>query len=143
MDVDRILMALRQYTGYHDGWWEVPSGHIEGNELPKQALIRETFEEVGIILHHADLTLLHTSYRPQHDQTGPRADWFFGATRWEGHPRVCEPDKCAEVAYLPRDRLPTRTIPHIRHAIECVEKGIGYSELGEHWLKENGVWMLD
>lgn len=35
---NEILLMRRQNTGYFDGWYSVPSGHVEVGELPLQAL---------------------------------------------------------------------------------------------------------
>jgi 8-oxo-dGTP diphosphatase len=63
----KILVACRANTGYLDGHYQVPAGHVEESELPTEALIREAKEEIGIDLKPNDLEFVHVSYRPQHD----------------------------------------------------------------------------
>jgi len=113
-DHNRILMMLREGTGYMDGMWDLPSGHIEPGELPKGAVVRETKEEVGVIVKQRDVALVHTSYRPKHDATGNRIDLVFEANKWRGVPRICEPDKCAKISWIHRCRIPRNTVPHVK-----------------------------
>jgi len=54
----KILVARRCNTGYQDGKYQIPAGHVEMGELPTEALIRETKEEIGIDLNPADLEQL-------------------------------------------------------------------------------------
>ena len=42
-----VLFGRRQNTGFEDGAWHVPSGHLEAGESVVQALIREAKEEIG------------------------------------------------------------------------------------------------
>ena len=44
---DGILLMRRQNSGYYDGWYTVPAGHVEAGELPVDALLREAKEEIG------------------------------------------------------------------------------------------------
>ena len=43
---NKILIARRANTGYEDGNYQVPAGHVEEAELPTEAVIREAKEEV-------------------------------------------------------------------------------------------------
>jgi 8-oxo-dGTP diphosphatase len=44
----RWLMHRRPFDKHHGGLWEFPGGKVEVTEMPKQALIRELSEELGI-----------------------------------------------------------------------------------------------
>ena len=43
----KILLLLRR-LGWKTGYWGPPGGHIDPGETPKQAAVRETFEEAGL-----------------------------------------------------------------------------------------------
>lgn len=43
-----ILLALRKNTGYRDGKYELPGGHVEEGEDLMQAMVREAKEELMI-----------------------------------------------------------------------------------------------
>ena len=44
----KMLLARRFNTGYADGFYQMPSGHVEEHEYPSEAAIREIKEEVGV-----------------------------------------------------------------------------------------------
>ncbi len=59
-----------------------------------------------------------------------RVDVFFTASRWTGTPVNREPEKCSDLSWFSLEDLPEKTIPYIRQALECIQKGIPYSEYG-------------
>src|SRR3989338_10078324 len=79
-----ILFMRRKGSGYYDGWYSVPAGHVETGELPVSGLVREIVEEFGITISPEDVKLVHTMYRTKHDETGDRVDLFFAANKWQG-----------------------------------------------------------
>ncbi len=138
----KILVARRCNTGYQDGNYQVPAGHVDEGELPSEALIREAKEEVGIDLAPGDFELVHVSYRPKHDNTDNRVDFFFRARTWGGEVKNMEPNKCDDLKWVALNELPESLTPHVRDAIECVQKGLFYKELDVAFLKEHGLYML-
>jgi len=136
-DNDKVLLARRVNTGYYDGYYSIPAGHIEAGELPIDALLREVKEEIGIDVVRDSVSLAHTMYRTKHDPTGDRADYFFVATEYKGNIENKEPHKCDDIQWFPLDELPEKTMHHVRDAIEAIEKGIIYSELGMDKITKN------
>ncbi len=51
----KILIARRCNTGYQDGNYQLPAGHVDAGELPTEAMIREGNEEIGIVLKKDDV----------------------------------------------------------------------------------------
>lgn len=139
---NQILLARRCNTGYQDGNYQVPAGHIEPGELPTQALIREAVEELGIHVKEEMLELKHVSFRPQHDVTGDRVDFFFQAEIWEGEVTNAEPDKCDELLWVDIASIPQNTTPHVRVAIESLSSGRVFSELSFEWMRQTGMYDL-
>lgn len=139
----KILLARRCNTGFQDGNYQVPAGHIDAGELPSQALIREMKEEIGITVMPEEVKFVHTSFRPKIDSTGDRVDYFFEVSKWEGEVVNAEPEKCDELLWVSPNDLPKNTTPHVRVAIECVEKGEMFSELTFDFLKESGMYNLE
>jgi 8-oxo-dGTP diphosphatase len=59
---DRVLFGQRQNTGYEDGAWHLPSGHLEAGESVVTALIREAKEEIGIVIADHDVEFSHVMH---------------------------------------------------------------------------------
>lgn len=49
-----LWMQVRDEEGILKGYWEFPGGNIEKGETPKEAMIREVFEEVNLKLKEQD-----------------------------------------------------------------------------------------
>ncbi|MET9658720.1 NUDIX domain-containing protein [Streptomyces sp. NPDC006510] len=69
------------------------AGHVE-RESVRACLAREAYEEAGVVIEPADLTLVHTVHLlDDHENAEPRIQLFFRAIQWSGEPEVREPDK--------------------------------------------------
>lgn len=40
-------------------YWDIPGGRVEENELPRDAVVRECYEETGILIAKENLTIIH------------------------------------------------------------------------------------
>ncbi|OGZ67866.1 MAG: hypothetical protein A3D35_00705 [Candidatus Staskawiczbacteria bacterium RIFCSPHIGHO2_02_FULL_34_9] len=138
----KILLGRRCNTGYQDGNYQVPAGHVEEGELPTEAVIRETKEEVDVDLSLNDLELVHVGYRSKHDPSGDRLDLFFKAKKWNREVKNMEPHKCDDLQWFSFNKLPENMTFHVREAIRCIQRGIFYNEIGVDVLKEKGLYML-
>lgn len=123
----KILLSRRFNTGYEDGKYSLPAGHVEEGESLTQAGAREFFEEIGVRFEPKDLRLVHVMHRRENDI---RMDFFFTAKIDDQTPVNKEPEKCDDLRWFALKRLPTNTIPYIRHAIACYQEKIFYSEFG-------------
>lgn len=139
----KILIGRRCNTGYRDGEYQVPAGHIEEGELPTEALIREVKEEIGIDINHDDIELVHVSYSPIHDETGDRVDFFFKVTKWNGEVTNMEPNKCDDLIWVSPNELPENFTFHVRKAVKAMMEGISFEEITLDMLKENGMYIKD
>ncbi len=113
---NEILLLRRANTGYEDGNYSVPAGHIDGNESVKNAMCREAFEEACIVLKPENLSLAHVMHRNAPDGY-EFIDFFFFADTWEGEIKIGEIDKCDELAWFNIITLPSNTIPYVKTAI--------------------------
>lgn len=134
----KILLQRRFNTGFQDGKYSLPAGHVEKGETFTQCVIREIKEEVGIDLTPEDLKMVHVMHRdsridhPQGVAEGinERMDMFFTAEKWQGDPKIMELDKCDDLNWFDLDNLPENIIPYVRQAIDCIKNKIIYSEFG-------------
>ena len=130
---NKILLQRRFNTGYMDGKYSLPAGHVDRGETFTQCIIRETKEEVGIDIKQEDLKTAHLMHRFSGAEWGDlaeRMDLFFTAEKWAGTPEIKEPDKCDDLSWFELDNLPKNIIPYIRQAINCMRSKTFYSEFG-------------
>ncbi len=124
-------MLLRRYnTGYEDGNYSLPAGHVEADETVRQTLIREAKEEVGVEIKSEDITLAHVMHRKGSDSNDERLDFFFTCSGWAGEPKIMEKDKCDDLTWFGLEALPDNTIPYIKEAITLAREVVLYSESG-------------
>ena len=123
----KILLSRRFQTGYEDGKYSLPAGHIEYNESLTSGTCREICEEIGVDLKPSDLKLVHVMHRKHLDI---RMDFFFTTDKQGLVPKNIEPEKCDDLSWFSIAQLPMNMIPYIRAAIEQYTKNIFYSEFG-------------
>ena len=124
---DEILLLRRFNTGYRDGEYSVPAGHLDGGETVMAAAAREAEEEVGVQIEAASLTFSSVMHRNEGDE---RIDFFIHVQKWSGEPFNAEPDKCDELRWVQRSILPTNIIPYVRRAIMNHRDGVRFDEFG-------------
>lgn len=124
---NQILLLRRYNTGYQDGKYTFVAGHVEANEMPIDALIRESKEEANITLKKENIQLLHTMYRAETD--GMRVDFFFTANIWAGEIKNVEPTKCDELKWFDIDNVPPNCIPFISLFLTHLKAKSPYSEV--------------
>jgi len=127
---NKVLLLRRYQTGYCDGDWDIISGHVEAGETAKQAVIREAQEEAGILVEAKDLEMVHVMHRKSIADRSERVDFYFKTKKWEGQPKINEPEKCSELLWADTRNLPSDTIEYIELAIRSLEKSSIYSEFG-------------
>ena len=119
---DKVLLMKRANTGYFDGYYSLPSGHIEVNEFPDQAVIRETKEEIGVdIIDPRFVMVMYTDDN--------YACFFFEVAKWDGEITNCEADKCDDLAWFAMDQLPENLTPEVKSALDSYKKRIRYTNL--------------
>jgi 8-oxo-dGTP diphosphatase len=127
----KILLSRRANTGYMDGQFSLPSGHVENKEGALNAMIREAKEEIGLILSKENLQLAHTMHRniePDDRQGYEYIDLYFVCREWDGDPKNLEPEKCSELAWFGMNSLPVDIVPEVRDALLKISDDINYSE---------------
>jgi 8-oxo-dGTP diphosphatase len=124
---DTVLLQRRSGTGFADGQYCPPGGHLEPGESISQAAIRECYEEIGIQIERRQLIPIGVT--PYASPAGGGVDFFFSCEEWRGIPQPLA--GCDEVSWWPLSALPDTTIPFIRRAIER-------HLIARHWFDEAG-----
>jgi 8-oxo-dGTP diphosphatase len=123
----KVLFGRRQNTGFEDGAWHVPSGHLEEGESVVHALIREAKEEVGVTINPEVIEFAHIMHN---SSGGGRAAFFFTVQQWGGVPENREPEKCSELCWFALNELPDDLIDYCRVALEHINAGRAFSLYG-------------
>jgi len=126
---DEYFLLRRANTGWQDGMFTVPAGHIEYMEPPRKAAIRELKEEAGVTASEDDLLFSHVMFSKSSDGTDTeRVSIFFTLSQYKGTPFLAEPEKASEAAWYHKDSLPelaSALDPVMKH----ISEGQTYSEL--------------
>jgi 8-oxo-dGTP diphosphatase len=125
---DQVLLLERANSGYMDGWFSVPAGHVDGQETIWQAAQRELAEEVGVTITQ-EQSPSHVMHRMKENEE--RVDYFFIINDWPGEPVNAEPDKCAQVKWFELNHLPSNMVPYVRFALERLLAKKTFSEYVE------------
>ena len=125
---NKVLLLRRLNTGYRDGWYSLPAGHIDGGEPAIRAMVREAKEEVGLNLEESDLRFVHLRHYAAEGMDGEYFALFFQADKWRGEPKNMEPNKCDELCWADLDDLPDNIIPAVASSLECIKNNIAYSD---------------
>ncbi|MFD3460916.1 NUDIX domain-containing protein [Nocardia fluminea] len=120
----RVLLGRRVNTGFGDGLFHVPAGHLEAGESAVTGLIREAREEVGIEIEAADVEFAHVLHSDE------RVQMFFTVRRWTGAVANLEPEKCSELCWFEPEDLPAEIVDYCRVGIGKVIAGEVFSEYG-------------
>ena len=124
-----VLLQHRHNTGIEDDKWGVSvGGHLEKGETVKECLIRETLEEININIKSEDLTLVNIV----HANFGGTEYLMpvFHANKWQGKPKIMEPDKCDDLKWFDIHDLPENTSDNRRQMIEDYLNNQNYREVG-------------
>lgn len=122
----RVLLMRRAGTGFFDGLYSLPGGHVEEGESLRATAVREMREELGIELAESALAVVGVVHRRSDTN---RIDFFLRASVWQGEPVIAETDRCDDLRWCAPDALPEATVPYIRDALAA---GPG------PWLQESG-----
>ncbi len=123
----QVLLSRRFNTGYRDGEYSVPAGHLDGSETVRAAARREAAEEVGVSIDLNDILFSSVMHRNEGDE---RIDFFVEVRSWQGEPFNNEPHKCDELRWVDLDALPANTIPYVRRGLENHRNGVRFDEFG-------------
>ena len=99
----QILLAMKK-RGFGKGRWNGVGGKLQGEETIREAVLRETEEEISVRVHPANLTqvaILDFSFT--HAPDWNQQVHVFFVTKWEGEP--CESEEMRP-KWFPTTHLP-------------------------------------
>lgn len=117
----------RAGTGFFDGLYSLPGGHVEAGESIFETARREAKEELDVCLDPTTLRLVGVMHRRSDTN---RIDFFVRAQGWTGVPRIAEPTKCDALDWFPLGQLPEAMVPYVGAALARTA--------AEPWLAELG-----
>lgn len=123
-DKGRILLLKRQKA--LGGTHTFIGGTVKKKEFAKASLIREAFEESGLVIEVKDLQLAHVLHKI--DGKSTRVILYFKSAVWKGEPESKEPHKFKKVGWHKIGALPKSLSGTARHVLKMYRKGNLYSE---------------
>lgn len=112
----KVLLGRRLNTGWSDGLLCPFGGHIEKNESPIAAIVREVEEELGVAVKPEDVDFTCIAAR---NTGGPEyAAYEFVIRDKEYEFYNAEPHKCSELVWANLDNLPEDLIDDFRIIIQ-------------------------
>lgn len=128
----KILFIRRHNTGWKDGEYTLPAGHVDPGETAISACIHESFEEVCLKIKPEDLRLINTTQYQKPDASEPNyINLYFECLDYEGSPRIGEPEKCDDLIWVGTNEF--HTIPIIDSvllSLKAALNNIPYNSIG-------------
>jgi 8-oxo-dGTP diphosphatase len=140
----RLLLEYREHflflqqTPRNGGGFTLPGGKIEGEEFAKEALIREAFEEVGVVVLAKNLKLIHVTHR-KIDSVVEIIFFFHCRQDWSGEPTVKEPEKFQNAVWLPMDEPPAKLTSVLTHSLNSWKEGKIFSQFPKQKKKTEAI----
>lgn len=121
-----MLLLRRANSGYRDGWWALPAGHVEPGESCRAPAARELAEETGVVLDAAMLAPVCAQHR-----TAPggaieqRADFYYQAACPDDvEPALMEPARASDLRWFDLDALPHLVVAPELDVLRAVPAGV-------------------
>jgi ADP-ribose pyrophosphatase YjhB (NUDIX family) len=125
---NKVLLIRRFNTGWMDGMYTLPAGHIDGNETSEMAMSREAKEEINLTILPKALSVVHVMHRKSTDRE--YFDIFIEAKNYSGEIKNNEENKCDRIEWFDIDSLPENTLSYISEAFKLISKGEHFSSFG-------------
>lgn len=115
-----------------DGMRWVPSGHMDGWELARDAILREIREEIWLELNHSELDKPINLFRiTENNNNTERFEVFFPITKRQWEIINNETEKCNSLQRFDINQLPEVIIPYIKTMIEAYQANNTFVEINE------------
>lgn len=114
---NKILLQKRQNTGYCDGMYCLPGGHVESGETQIEALIRELNEELNLYeISSSNFDVFKIIERTSTNKNLHYIDFIFKNNKLVNYDQIInnEPNKCEKLEWFELNELPCDMIPYQR-----------------------------
>lgn len=102
---NQVLLCRRYNTGYQDGKYEFPAGHIEQGETLEEAIIREIYEETGLHIEKEHLVFVGCV---DNNAKGNHLNFLFETNHFKGSPKIMESEECDDMLRINLDETINR-----------------------------------
>lgn len=119
----KILFGLRK-SGFSEGNWGLPGGHVEIGESLANAAARELFEETGMTAER--FVFVNLVNRP--NEGAHYVLTTFAAHNVIGEPKLCEPDRCEEWRWFDFLDIPKNVVESHHEQTRLYREGIIFTE---------------
>lgn len=112
----KVLLSRRQNKSWGNGLLCLPGGHIESEESPTSAIIREAKEELDLDINPQKLQFFCVAARNTSGKEYVAYEFLYklGNELYKNN----EPDQCSELIWADPKNLPDTTIEDFRVIIE-------------------------
>jgi ADP-ribose pyrophosphatase YjhB (NUDIX family) len=124
-----VVLLRRAGTGYLDGCYALPGGHLQRGEGIVECAVREVREETGIGVDASRLRAAAVMPYVSGEQQG--IDFIMACDDFSGEPRLAEPDRADAIGFWSARALPYNTVPYLRRALELVAHREWFLEIRE------------
>jgi 8-oxo-dGTP pyrophosphatase MutT (NUDIX family) len=119
-----VLLQRGEQAKFARGLWDLPIGKSDPGEPVTATAVRELYEETGLTVDPAALTLAHVIHGAWGvESPGGFLTVVFAAHEWTGQLRNREPGKHAQVRWTPVTALPDDFVPSTGRALRSYLDG--------------------
>jgi ADP-ribose pyrophosphatase YjhB (NUDIX family)/predicted GIY-YIG superfamily endonuclease len=116
VDEGKLLLVRRSKEPFK-GYWDIPGGFLEGDELPEAGAVREVREETGLEVQPEGFFGFYTDQYIYQDDPSVTLNIYFLAQIVGG--KEAPGDDAAELGWFAPDELPSRiAFPHAHLVLE-------------------------
>lgn len=103
--------------------WDAFGGHLEGDETPAHALVRELYEELGIRVTGAKFLHEYEDVDPTSQETFHHH--LYLVTAWQGRPRIANAEHSEIRLFTSAEAANLNLQPHLKEVIaEVLPKNV-------------------
>lgn len=122
---DGRLLLVRRVGEPFAGWWDIPGGFCDAQELPADAAVREVWEETGIRIHVTALLGMWIDRYVQGDTVQNTLNVYFSARPVGDVSARLDRKEVSEVGWFDPDDPPPLAFPDHASAVLAAWRSLG------------------